>query len=162
MADAERSAILRDMRGSNPSECSRDVERAVRPLGDRVPARVLPQIMCASSTPLLTIPPFSTTSTQRLQALYSDFARQKHSNPDSYHANITWWQDALCKLLWSGVPTARGTDQAPNRLILSSGRDLVESLRMKGVGRPLSIGTVVVGLHVCQAVYSLINGCQQG
>jgi charged multivesicular body protein 7 len=101
--------------------------------------------------------PFSTTSTARLQALYSDFSRQKQSNPTSYHANVDWWKKALEALVSSGKQEFQNhlqkevldddDDDLPmksERLVLHAGRDLIERLKIPKVGKPLALGAVLV------------------
>ena len=99
-----------------------------------------------------TLAPFSTTSLPRLQALYSDFSRQKQANPTSYHANVGWWKKALEELVLSGqqevvVGTSgtNGTATGKNdRLVLHAGRDLMERVKIPKVGKPLALGAVLV------------------
>jgi len=93
--------------------------------GNNVPSTTLP-------------PPFSTTSLPRLQALYSDFSRQKSSNPTSYNANVDWWKRALESLLVA-------SDEDDNdRLVLHANRDLMERVKIPKVGKPLALGSVLV------------------
>lgn len=120
------------------------------------------------TTPITSLSPFSSTSTPRLQALYSDFSRQKTSNPTSYHANVDWWRKALESVVGSGmqndihengpqtpirivkkkddnsssssVPTSSSSD----RLVLHAGRDIMERVKIPKVGKPLSLGAVLV------------------
>jgi charged multivesicular body protein 7 len=82
---------------------------------------------------------FVTTSPSRLQALYSDFSRQKHSNPTSYQANIEWWRKVLQLLVSSGLQQESGS-----RLILKAGKPLVEQFRLGRSGKPLALGAVIV------------------
>ncbi|KAG6860404.1 hypothetical protein C0995_011523 [Termitomyces sp. Mi166 len=96
----------------------------------------------SSISSILSLPPFSGASTSRLQALYSDISRQKHSNPTSYHSNADWWRQVLELAVSSGVQT--GTF---SRLILFCGPRLMEQVRVKGVGKPLALGTVVTELQ---------------
>ena len=105
-----------------------------------------------------TLPPFSTTSTARLQALYSDFSRQKQSNPTSYHANVEWWCKAFESLVSSGKQDFLNPLQfedvdnydpmtksgSCDRLVLHVGRGLMERLKIPRVGKPLALGNVVV------------------
>jgi len=106
-----------------------------------------------------TLPPFSTTSTARLQALYSDFSRQKQSNPTSYHANVEWWRKAFEALVSSGKQDFSSPVQfeddddtydlmtksgSCDRLVLHAGRGLMERLKIPRVGKPLALGDVVV------------------
>jgi charged multivesicular body protein 7 len=88
---------------------------------------------------LLALPPYATTSPSRLQALYSDISRQKHSNPTSYQANIEWWRKALQLFVSSGLQRESGS-----RLVLDAGRNLIEQFRLERVGKPLALGAVVV------------------
>jgi hypothetical protein len=100
---------------------------------------------------LLALPPFSTTSRTRLQALYSDISRQRHSSPESYHANVEWWRRAIENLVGSGTQGFGGGkgkekegERTANKLVLRAGRELVDSLKVEGVGKPLGLGAVVV------------------
>lgn len=101
-------------------------------------------VMLASKPPaaissVLALPPYATTSPSRLQALYSDISRQKHSNPASYQSNVEWWRKALQLIVGSGLQQETGS-----RLVLHAGRSLLELLKVPGVGKPLSLGAVVV------------------
>src|ERR1700733_12822606 len=97
----------------------------------------------SSSASLSTLPTYLNTSNSRLQFLYSDISRQKHSNPTSYHSNVEWWRRTLETLIARGWPVENTISTRPSsgpganevgeketdKLILSAGRDLVESLR---------------------------------
>lgn len=103
--------------------------------------------MSKSSSPakpspsLLALPPYDSTPSSRLQALYSDISRQKHSNPTSYHSNIQWWRRALESIVSSGLqPDA-------SRLVLHGNRNLLDTLRVQGAGKPLALGAVIVRLN---------------
>jgi charged multivesicular body protein 7 len=110
------------------------------------------------SSPLSPLPTYSTTSNSRLQSLYSDISRQKHSNPTSYHSNVDWWRMTLEMLVARGWPvehtistrsrsdpdTNEIVEKESDKLILNAGRGLAESLRYEGVGKPLGLGTVIV------------------
>jgi charged multivesicular body protein 7 len=112
----------------------------------------------SSSLTLSALLTYSSTSNSRLQSLYSDISRQKHSNPTSYHSNVEWWQRTLEALVTKGwlaqsTISARSStgagkgellERETDKLILSAGRGLVESLRYDGVGRPLGLGAVIV------------------
>jgi charged multivesicular body protein 7 len=87
---------------------------------------------------LLALPPYATTSSSRLQSIYSDISRQKHSNPASYNANIEWWRRALEAITRSGV------QQRGSRLVLTADTGLMDLLRVPGAGKPLALSTVVV------------------
>lgn len=94
---------------------------------------------------MLSIQPYSTTSTPRLQALYSDFSRQKQSNPTSFHSNIEWWHKALEVIVSSGLQTTEETSKS-DRLVLHTGRELLELVKIPKVGKPLALGAVLVRL----------------
>ncbi|KAF8163455.1 Snf7-domain-containing protein [Crassisporium funariophilum] len=111
----------------------------------------------ASSSPLTSIAPFSTTSTPRLQALYSDFSRQKHSNPTSYHSNIEWWRKALQGIVSNGLQQQTHEDDTPSgdRLVLHAGRELLDLVKIPKVGKPLALGAVLSELRVTKSVILL-------
>jgi charged multivesicular body protein 7 len=92
----------------------------------------------SSSSPLFALPPYSTTSPSRFQALYSDFFRQRNSNPTSFHSNVEWWRKALETLVGSGFQDSN------NRLVLNAGRSLMERVKVPRVGKPLALGAVIV------------------
>ncbi|KAJ7273319.1 Snf7-domain-containing protein [Mycena rebaudengoi] len=94
-----------------------------------------------ASPALLALPPYTTTSPSRLQSIYSDISRQKHSNPASYHANIEWWRKALEAIVRSGM------QQDGSKLVLTAGPRLMELLRVSGVGKPLALATVIAELR---------------
>lgn len=98
---------------------------------------------------MLSISPYSTTSTPRLQALYSDFSRQKQSNPTSYHSNIEWWHKGLEVIVTSGLQTHHITDETSksDRLVLHAGRELLELVKLPKVGKPLALGAVIKSLN---------------
>ena len=101
------------------------------------------------SAPMLSVPPYSTTSTPRLQALYSDFSRQKQSNPTSYQSNIEWWRKGLEIIVSSGLQTTQHTVEETSksdRLVLHAGRELLELVKLPKVGKPLALGAVIVRL----------------
>ncbi|KAJ7685376.1 Snf7-domain-containing protein [Mycena polygramma] len=109
--------------------------------------------MQPSSTPsaspaLLALPPYATTSPSRLQSIYSDISRQKHSNPASYQANIGWWRQALEGIARSGIQR-RGSN-----LVLSADASLMDLLRVSGVGKPLALSTVVAELRNQKALFT--------
>ncbi|KAF5365191.1 hypothetical protein D9758_005328 [Tetrapyrgos nigripes] len=92
-------------------------------------------------TPSSTIstPKYVQASRSRLQSLYSDFSRQKTSNPASYNANIEWWHRSLEKYVSNGA-------QGSSRLVLQAGNELIESYRVQGVGKPIGLGAVITEL----------------
>jgi charged multivesicular body protein 7 len=85
------------------------------------------------------LPSISGVSKSRLQALYSDISRQKHSNQASFHSNVEWWRNTLVEVI-----TTNALPDTRNRLVLSANRSLVDSFRYEGVGKPLSLGCVIV------------------
>ncbi|KAL0946685.1 hypothetical protein HGRIS_012872 [Hohenbuehelia grisea] len=87
------------------------------------------------------LPPFASTSRSRLQSLYSAFDPQKHSNPSSYHANVDWWRRALHALT-----------RSTGSLTFTADAALLQTLRIPGVGKPLSLGTVITDLQQTHAL----------
>ncbi|PPQ89131.1 hypothetical protein CVT25_006503 [Psilocybe cyanescens] len=134
------------------------------------------------ATPISTLVPFSSTSIPRLQALYSDFSRQKHSNPTSYNANIDWWRKALESVVGSGLQsdvhdnnfsqqtplrnTRRNEDVGSisitttpgmsDRLVLHAGRELMDRVKIPKVGKPLSLGAVLVSKSELRTTRSVV------
>ena len=98
------------------------------------------------STSVQSLPPFASTSTTRLLALYSDVSRQKHSNPTSYHANVNWWHHALESLVSSG------TQRPAGGLVLHADSSLMDCLKIEGVGKPLGLGAVIVRDSHCWGI----------
>ncbi|KAJ7087847.1 Snf7-domain-containing protein [Mycena epipterygia] len=101
-----------------------------------------------TSPGLLSLPPYVSTSTSRLQSIYSDISRQKHSNPASYHANIEWWRKALEAIVGSGL------QQHGSNLVLTAGPSLMDLLRVSGVGKPLALATVVAELRTQKLLFT--------
>ena len=85
------------------------------------------------------------TSRARLPSLYSDFSLQRYTNPDGYAANIVAWEVTLIKAVGEGLIPA-GPD-GPDLLCLRTGEDLLQSLETREWGRPLALGTVIVGKY---------------
>ena len=81
----------------------------------------------------------------RLPSLYSDFTLQRSSNPDGYAANIAAWTDALSKAAQAGLLSAPGSER--DTLSLRTGEALLRCLETREWGRPLALGTVIVGIH---------------
>ncbi|KDR73493.1 hypothetical protein GALMADRAFT_251201 [Galerina marginata CBS 339.88] len=141
--------------------------------------RSAPSTPGASLSPLTSLAPYSTTSTPRLQALYSDFSRQKHSNPTSYHSNVDWWRNALETVVASGLQTdSMAAPQTPgrrqedailpssattptttksDRLVLHAGRELMERVKIPKVGKPLALGAVLFELRSTRTVATLAD-----
>ncbi|KAJ7172286.1 hypothetical protein C8R46DRAFT_1216135 [Mycena filopes] len=110
-------------------------------------------------SPIMALPPFSTTSALRLQSIYSDISRQKHSNPTSYHANIEWWRTALEAIARSGIQQSDGGVGAGgggslSNLVLRADPALMDVLRGSGVGKPLALSTVVPELRAQKALFT--------
>ncbi|KAJ8475390.1 hypothetical protein ONZ45_g15624 [Pleurotus djamor] len=99
----------------------------------------------SSSSTLLTLPPFSSTSRPRLQALYADISRQKTSNPESYHANVEWWRRALEVVVSTGYLISQSHSLATggSKLVLTADSSLLNALKVEGVGKPLALGAVI-------------------
>ena len=94
-----------------------------------------------SSSLLSSLPSYDNLSNSRIQSLYSDISRQKHSNPTTYNSNIAWWHSTLEAIVSHGwLPNT------PDRLILHAEQSLLESLRYERVGKPLCLGTVIVSI----------------
>ncbi|KAF7338138.1 hypothetical protein MVEN_02038600 [Mycena venus] len=102
----------------------------------------------SSSPALLALPPYATTSPSRLQSIYSDISRQKHSNPASYNANIEWWRRALEAI------TRAGIQQRGSNLVLTADTGLMDLLRISGVGKPLALSTVVAELRTQKSIFT--------
>lgn len=86
----------------------------------------------------------------RLPSLYSDFTPQRSSNPDGFSANIAAWQDVLGKAAQAGVlPAYAGA--ASDTLSFRTGEILLQALETKEWGRPLALGTVIVGTRAQRA-----------
>lgn len=97
-----------------------------------------------SSSLLSFLPSYNGLSNSRIQSLYSDISRQKHSNPTTYNANIVWWHSTLEAIVSRGwLPNTS------DRLILHAEQSLLETLRYERVGKPLCLGTVIVGRFSC-------------
>ncbi|KAI0046151.1 hypothetical protein FA95DRAFT_1583128 [Auriscalpium vulgare] len=96
---------------------------------------------------LPSLPTYNGLSASRIQSLYADIARQKHSNPTSYRANVAWWHTTLDAIV------ARGWQpQSNDKLILHADPGLPDALRYEGAGKPLCLGTVVTELASTHAL----------
>ena len=111
-----------------------------------LPVTVSDGLMSSSPSTLSSLPSYNGLSKSRIQSLYSDISRQKHSNPTTYSSNLTWWRSTLEALVSLGYqPNARDT------LVLHADQNLLESLRFEGAGKPLCLGTVIVStLAACR------------
>ncbi|KAF8637335.1 hypothetical protein AX17_002836 [Amanita inopinata Kibby_2008] len=111
--------------------------------------------MSKQPTSLLSLAPFATTSTSRLQALYSDISRKRRSNPVAYHASIDWWRHALESIVSHGLQEVQAGAHPNGRLVLHAGRSLVDRFKVEGVGKPLALGAVIYELSATDALISL-------
>ncbi|KAG0699639.1 Snf7-domain-containing protein [Suillus ampliporus] len=100
-----------------------------------------------SSPALSTLSTYVSTSRSRLQSLYSDIHRQKHSNPSSFHAHVDWWHRTLKDIISRGWQGSDGSDGTSNKLVLGARRALVDRLRYEGVGKPLGLGTTIAEMR---------------
>jgi hypothetical protein len=78
----------------------------------------------------------------RLPSLYSDFRRQRTTNPDGYAINISAWRMALAHAAREGLIPAQGSRR--DLLVLSFSRELQQALETKQWGQPVALGTVIV------------------
>lgn len=83
---------------------------------------------------LVSLPEYSSA---RAQFLYSSLSARKAANPTGYAGALSWWRLTLSSLVSKGL---LGDD----KLILVADEDLKEHLRWDKIGRPLSLGTVIV------------------
>ena len=79
----------------------------------------------------------------RIPSLYSDLSLQRANNPDGFSANISAWENALRRAAKAGLIPAPGNSR--DTLSLRTGEELLQALTTKEWGRPLSLGTVIVG-----------------
>lgn len=96
-------------------------------------------IMAANRTERLSELPAYSVSQARLKSLYSDFSRQRVSNPASYTSNIDWWRRALPQFVARGLQ-----EDTSDTLILHASPEMAESLRYEGVGKPLGLAAILV------------------
>ncbi len=95
------------------------------------------------SSPLFSsLPSFNGLSSLRIQSLYSDISRLKHSNPTTYNSNLAWWHSALETVVSRG-----SLPNTSDRFILHADQTLLDTLRYEGVGKPLCLGTVIVSCN---------------
>ncbi|THH17529.1 hypothetical protein EW146_g3303 [Bondarzewia mesenterica] len=99
---------------------------------------------------LSSLPNFNGTTSSRLQSLYSDISRQKHSNPTSYQSNVSWWRVTLEAIVAKGWQL-----NTSDKLVLHADQTLPESLRFERTGKPLCLGTVIAELNSAKALISL-------
>ncbi|KAI0780948.1 Snf7-domain-containing protein [Trametes elegans] len=106
---------------------------------------------------LSTLPTYASSSTSRLKSLYSDFTYQKQSNPTSYASNVEWWRRTLEGALLRGwLSESQRSGATPDRLVLhATGVAFTEYFRVEGVGKPLSIPTVISELCASKVLIPL-------
>ncbi|GBE82176.1 Snf7-domain-containing protein [Sparassis latifolia] len=110
-----------------------------------------------SADRLSSLETYASASVPRLKSLYSDFTRQKNSNPTAYTSNVEWWRRTLEALVAKGWMSRQHAHPAnPDRLILHAvGPSIAEEFRVEGVGKPLSLPTVIAELCSTKVYYSL-------
>ncbi|TBU50771.1 Snf7-domain-containing protein [Dichomitus squalens] len=113
-----------------------------------------------SSSQLSSLPTYASVTTSRLKSLYSDFTYQKQSNPTSYASNVEWWRHTLEAALLRGwlsqSHNANNTGASSDRLVLHAyGVAFADKFRVEGVGKPLSIPTVIFELCNSKALIPL-------
>ncbi|KAH9910336.1 uncharacterized protein B0H18DRAFT_1111075 [Fomitopsis serialis] len=103
------------------------------------------------------LPTYASSSASRLKTLYSDFSRQKQSNPTSYASNIEWWRRTLEVIVLKGwLAESDSKSTHPDRLVLrASGSTLADNFRYEGVGKPLGLPTVVAELCTSRTYFPL-------
>ncbi len=104
-----------------------------------------------------------TSSASRLPSLYSDFGRHRQSDPASFRSNVEWWRAILTETLRLGLQEDRSVgadaalstasaskgksrETASSRLSLKVDESLKDRWTLNDVGRPLSLGDVIVGI----------------
>lgn len=87
-------------------------------------------------------------STDRIEALYSDFSSSRYSNPAGYSANVATWARIFHQVLRLGLqPTpSDGSTQIPDRLVLHVNDRLLDGLRRPGIGRPYGLHSPITAL----------------
>ncbi|KAI0273300.1 Snf7-domain-containing protein [Gloeopeniophorella convolvens] len=103
-----------------------------------------------ASFQLSALPTYTGVSKSRLQSLYSDISRQKHSNPTTYNSNIAWWRSTLEDIVSHGWQL-----NVPDALVLHAEHSLQDCLRYEGVGKPLCLGTVITELITSRSAIPL-------
>ena len=129
-------------------------------------------VQSLSTTSMSSAPPsqpalitYASTTTSRLKSLYSDFTYQKHSNPISYASNVQWWRHTLETAQLQGwlseSHNRSSVGASPDRLVMHAyGAALADKFRVEGVGKPLSIPTVIVSARVscAEPAWRILNG----
>ena len=83
-----------------------------------------------------------TSNRARLPSLWSDFTAQRQTNTNGYLANLSTWEDALSAAAQAGI--LPGGKAPPECLSLRTGPELLRSLELRDLGRPLALNTVLV------------------
>lgn len=115
----------------------------------------------SSRIQLRSLETYKGTSPTRLKFLYSDFTRQKHSNPESFASSVEWWKRTLETIVlngWQAGATSASTSAADRLVFHAPGPIIMDNFRMEGVGKPLALTTVIVSgavalLHRCRTDY---------
>lgn len=76
-------------------------------------------------------------STSKIQFYYSSLPPKKHSNPTGYSSALNWWRRTLVDLVEKGL-------LSEDKLILTVDEELRDKLRWSKVGRPTSLGVIIV------------------
>ncbi|KAI0345138.1 hypothetical protein BDW22DRAFT_1001391 [Trametopsis cervina] len=110
-----------------------------------------------SRTQLQKLPTYQDTTSSRLKFLYSDFSRQKQSNPTSFASNVDWWRRTLEAIVLDGwQPHTSAQAAHPDRLVFHAvGPQVIEQFRVEGVGKPLGLATVIAELCQIKAFFPL-------
>lgn len=115
---------------------SSDVRSSIQLPRSQLTAAQGPATMTELKKYLSTLPEFSTTSS-RLSFLYSSLAPRKSANPTGFSSAIGWWRLLLLDLVAKG-------HLGEDKLILVADDTLREALRWDKIGRPSSLGTILV------------------
>ena len=89
-------------------------------------------------------------STARIQFYYSSLPGRKTANPTGYSSALSWWRNTLSDL------TAKGLI-SEDKLVLQVSEELREKLRWEKVGRPSSLGVIVVSAEHLQRTEESVN-----
>ncbi|PCH37990.1 hypothetical protein WOLCODRAFT_96248 [Wolfiporia cocos MD-104 SS10] len=110
-----------------------------------------------SAAEIVSLPTYASQSALRLKSLYSDFSLQKQSNPTSYTSNVEWWRRTLEQFVLRGLQSKHSTQSSgTDRLVFHvSGSALADDFRVEGIGKPLSLPTVITELCESKQYYPL-------
>jgi hypothetical protein len=99
-----------------------------------------------------TIPELSTEpKTSRMNALFSDIARQKSANTSSFTSNVSWWRQTLFDLARKGVQPSH------DHLALKVDEALLDAFANCLGKRPMALSSVIVHLSLVPCHYGSIN-----